>query len=66
MNIPVEREVIMVRDGAVVWRGLIRGATRNDVSSAQQYFKEAWRRALEDGAVSEIDADQIQFRISSP
>lgn len=54
----------MVRNGVVVWRGIVRGATKNDVWSAQEYFKEAWRRALQDGAVSDADADQVQFRIS--
>ncbi len=32
--------------GAVVWRGLVRGAKKNDITSAQEYFNEAWRRAL--------------------
>ncbi len=62
----MEREIVMVRNGAVVWRGLVQGAKRNDVSSAHDYFKEAWRRALEDGAVNDADADQVQFRISGP
>lgn len=62
----MEREVVMVRDGAVVWRGLVRGAKKNDITSAQEYFEEAWRRALKDGAVSDADADRVQFRISAP
>ncbi len=62
----MEREVVMVRNGAVVWRGLVQGARKNDISSAEEYFNEAWRRALQDGAVSDADADQVQFRISGP
>jgi hypothetical protein len=56
----------MVRNGAVVWRGLVQGTRKNDVCSAQEYFKEAWRRALQAGAVCDADADQVQFRISGP
>jgi hypothetical protein len=62
----MEREVVMVRDGVVVWRGLVQGGTKNDITSAQEYFGEAWRRALQDGAVSDADADRVQFRISAP
>ena len=56
----------MMLNGAVVWRGMVPGAAKNDVSSAQEYFKAAWRLALQDGAVQETDADQVQFRISAP
>lgn len=62
----MEREVFMVRDGAVVWRGLVRGRRENDITSAQEYFQEAWRRALSEGAVSDAEAGQVQFRISGP
>lgn len=56
----------MVQNGAVVWRGLVRGPKENDITSAQEYFQEAWRRALEEGAVSDADADQVQFSIAVP
>lgn len=56
----------MKRNGVIVWRGLVDGTTKNDVSSAQEYFKEAWRRAIQDGAVTAADAGEIQFCISGP
>lgn len=62
----MEREVVMMRNGAVVWRGLVRGSKTNDITSAREYFQEAWRRAREEGAVNDVDADQVQFRISAP
>lgn len=62
----MEREVFMVRDGGVVWRGFVRAPTKNGITSAQEYFQEAWRRALEEGTVSDQDGGQVQFRISSP
>jgi len=62
----VEREIFMKRNGVIVWRGLVDGTTKNDVSSAQEYFKEAWRRAIQDGAVTAADAGEIQFCISGP
>ncbi len=62
------REVFIVRDGAVVWRGLIPPsvAKNGGVLSAQQYFEEAWRQALKDRAVAADDAGAVQFRFSAP
>jgi hypothetical protein len=62
----MEREVFLVRDGVVVWRNLLRPPQKNGVASAQEYFAEAWRRALADGAVSESDAGHVQFRTTAP
>ncbi len=47
-------------------RGVVQGGKKNDITSAQEYFTVAWRRALQDGAVSDADADRAQFRISAP
>ncbi len=60
----MEREVFLKRNGALIWRGLVQGTTKNGVFSAQDYLKEAWRRALQDGAVTDADASEVQFRIS--
>jgi hypothetical protein len=62
----VEREVIIVRDGAILWRGLVVGADKNGTAPAQRYLNEAWRLALEDGALTDQDAGQAQFRFSAP
>ncbi|MEJ0022311.1 MAG: hypothetical protein WDN76_01895 [Alphaproteobacteria bacterium] len=62
----MEREVFMVRNGAVIWRSLVRAPQGVKGASAQDYFSEAWRRALKDGAVSEIDAGRVQFRTTPP
>ena len=59
----MEREVIIVRDGEILWRGLV-GAGRDD--KAQGYLNEAWRLALADGALTDQDAGQAQFRFSAP
>jgi len=59
----MEREVIIVRDGAILWRGLVR-AGKNDRAPAQGYLNEAWRLALADGALTDQDAGQVQFRFS--
>jgi hypothetical protein len=62
----MEREVFMVRNGAVIWRNRVRPPLKNGVASAQEYFEEAWRRALSDGAVSDGDAGHVQFRTTAP
>lgn len=62
----MEREVIIVRDGAILWRGLVVGAEKNGAAPAQGYLNEAWRLALEDGALTDEDAGQVQFRFSAP
>jgi hypothetical protein len=54
----------MVRDGAVVWCGLVGGGA--EIRSARDCFQEAWRRALQDGAVTEADAGVVQFRSHKP
>jgi hypothetical protein len=59
----VEREIILMRDGAVVRRGLVRPAVKAGVpASAHDYFQEAWRQALAAGAVQLSDAASVQFR----
>lgn len=57
--------MIIVRDGAIVWRGLV-GAGKSDSAPAQEYLKEAWRLAIADGALTDQDAGQAQFRFSAP
>lgn len=61
----MEREVIIVRDGAILWRGFV-GAEASDSAPAQEHLKEAWRLALADGALTDQDAGQVQFRFSAP
>jgi hypothetical protein len=56
----------MVRDGVVVWRGLVGAGRGGEVVSARDGFEEAWRRAVQDGAVSEADAGAVQFRSCTP
>ncbi len=63
---PMEREVFIVRDGAVVWRGLFRGTAKDGDCTTQACFKEAWGRALQEGAVNPADAGQVRFRFSPP
>lgn len=62
----MEREIFIVRDGAVVWRGVIKPAIKGGASAAtREYFEEAWRQALVAGAVAAADAGNVQFRISA-
>ena len=62
---PVEREVYIVRDGRVVWCGVV-GPTRGEAMSTRERFEEAWRRALAEGAVTAADAGVAQFRSYTP
>jgi hypothetical protein len=63
----VEREIFIVRDGAVVWRGIIRPPTKAGApASTLDYFQHAWMRALQESAVQERDAALVQFRLSKP
>ena len=61
----MEREVFMVRDGAIVWYGVVGGG-KGEIRSARECFEEAWRRALKEGAVVEADAGIVQFRSLKP
>lgn len=54
------------RDGAIVWRGAVRPTMKGVAASAQDYFQDAWRKALADRAVQEADAASVQFRSSAP
>jgi hypothetical protein len=56
----MQREVFIVRGQDILWRGEAQGA------STQDYFAEAWRRALAAGQVAPMDAGIVQFRFSSP
>ena len=62
----MSREVFMVRDGVVVWRGVVGAGRSGEIVSARDCFEEAWRRAVQDGAVSEVDAGAVQFRSCPP
>ena len=59
------REVYLVLGGAVVWHGRI-GAPGSEAQSARERFEEAWRRAVQDGAVTAADAGAVQFRSCTP
>lgn len=62
----MKREVFMVRDGAVVWFGVVGADKGREIQSAREHFEEAWRRALQDGAVTAADAGIVQFRSYKP
>jgi hypothetical protein len=61
----VERDVFLILGGAVVWHGRI-GAPGGEAQSARERFEEAWRRALQAGAVTAADAGAVQFRSITP
>lgn len=56
----MEREVYIVRESQIVWRGAASGQSTAD------YFAEAWRRALASGAVADTDAGCVHFRFTPP
>ena len=58
----MEREVILVRDGAAVWRGFVKAPSSSTPASARDYLDLAWRKALEEGAVTADDSGRVQFR----
>lgn len=58
------REIFIVRGSDVVWRGTIAPAQLE--ASTREYFEEAWRRALQAGAVDTRDAALVQFRSLPP
>ena len=62
----MERNVILVLDGAVVWYGAIAPPHGVEIQSQRERFEEAWRRALKDGAVTESDGGRVQFRSYMP
>lgn len=57
------REVFIIRDRTVVWRGDVAADNKSNASTRER-FQEAWRRALNDGAVTELDAGFVRFRFS--
>jgi hypothetical protein len=61
----VEREVFLVLDGSVVWHGRVGGAG-GETQTTRERFEEAWRRALQAGAVNAADAGAVQFRSYLP
>lgn len=58
----MEREVILVRDGVAIWRGLVKAPAAAKPASARDYLDQAWRMALDDGAVTADDSGRVQFR----
>jgi hypothetical protein len=58
------RAVFLVRDGAIVWTGVVGAG--GEVVSAREHFEEAWRRAVQDGAVNAFDAGVVEFRSYKP
>lgn len=63
----MEREIYIVRAGAVIWSRRVKPPVNGGAaSSAQDYFQEAWRQALEAGAVQEAEAASVQFRSAPP
>jgi hypothetical protein len=62
----VDREVFVVREGAIVWFGAVGAEHGRATLSARERFEEAWRRALQDGAVTPADAGIVQFRSYKP
>ncbi|MDX2233101.1 MAG: hypothetical protein NW200_01265 [Hyphomonadaceae bacterium] len=60
----MEREIILVRDGVTVWQGRIRLGDKASPASVQEFFTQAWRLALEAGAVTPDDAGRVRFRFA--
>jgi hypothetical protein len=60
----MEREILLIRDGETVWRGQIKLGDKAAPASVQEYFLQAWRKALEAGVVVADDAGRVQFRIA--
>jgi hypothetical protein len=58
----MEREVILVREGVAIWRGYVKAPSANTPASARDYLDLAWRKALDEGAVTTEDAGRVQFR----
>ena len=61
----MEREVLLVRDGVTVWQGRIKMGEKSAPASVQDYFNQAWRVALDAGAVQADDAGRVQFRLAA-
>ena len=61
----MEREVLLVRDGVTVWQGRIKMGEKSAPASVQDYFNQAWRAALDAGAVQADDAGRVQFRLAA-
>ena len=61
----MEREVILLRDGVAIWRGFVKAPQSNTPASARDYLDLAWRKALDDGAVTAEDSGRVQFRFPS-
>ncbi len=59
------REVFLVCDGAIVWRGVVKAVSRDSLVSTRDLFEEAWRLALQQKAVAPEDAGRVRFRFSS-
>ncbi|MEQ1490132.1 MAG: hypothetical protein ABL932_06230 [Terricaulis sp.] len=62
----MDREIYLVCDGVVVWRGHVNGPGRSAAATTRDRFEEAWRLALQAKAVTTEDAGRVQFRFSSP
>jgi len=61
----MEREVILFRDGVAIWRGFVKPPQSSSPASARDYLDLAWRKALDDGAVTAEDSGRVQFRFPS-
>jgi len=61
----MEREVILVRDGVAIWRGFVKTPAASTPASARDYLDLAWRKALDEGAVTAEDSGRVQFRFPS-
>ena len=61
----MEREVLLLRDGVTVWQGRITMGAKATPASVQDYFAQAWRAALDAGAVAADDAGRVQFRLAA-
>jgi hypothetical protein len=61
----MDREVYLVCDGVIVWRGCVNGSSRSAATTTRELFEEAWRLALQARVVTPEDAGRVQFRFSS-
>jgi hypothetical protein len=61
----MEREVLLVRDGVAIWQGRVSVRGGQTPPSSQEYFNQAWRTALDAGAVQAEDSGRVQFRFGA-
>lgn len=62
----MERDVVIILDGKVVWRGRISEGGLNYDPTEDDVRASAWRAAIEDGAVKPEDRAKAVFELTEP